>query len=421
MKKKVPAWLVLMVIASVAGLFLSTTYAITAPIIKVRALAEADVDRYAIFQNATSFRAMKLPDDAPVMNCYEALSQDTVIGHIAQISVTGYKGPIEIMLGLDSSNTVTGIRIGGASFAETAGLGARVKEPEFGAQFCGITIPANLGENIDGISGATISSGAVASGVNKIAKYINNLGKDPAEVDLYNNILSGETNYTELPVDNTVERAYQTDSSYIVYVTENGFHGEINTVVVLDKQGVVTRVAIDDVNFIETAGLGERVLEPTFLAQYIGKSGVIGVTPSGTEWSDGTSGATAQTDWTADAGNAPTAPAIVSASSCDDTKHKNDEDSEDDDQEDDDHKTNFDAASSATVEATASVTTTAGLPANAAGEVGSDATSSATTVVEVIEGADSMIDSVSGATISSTAVTKAVNAAIAFVRALLNA
>ena len=170
--KKFPAWIILMLIAAAAGLLLSATNGVTAPIIRASALAEAESVRAALFPDADSFRELSLSGGAPVDNCYEALRGKSVAGHVAQITVNGFGGPIEIMLGIDLSGAITGINVGGADFAETAGLGARTKEPAFTDQFRGDATPVALGTDVDAITAATISSKAVVDGVNAVAAYI---------------------------------------------------------------------------------------------------------------------------------------------------------------------------------------------------------------------------------------------------------
>ena len=71
------------------------------------------------------------------------------------------------MVGVDDGGSVTGVVI--LSHSETAGLGARADSPEFLGQYTGKsgTITVNDGDNaIDGLSGATITSKAVTTGVN---------------------------------------------------------------------------------------------------------------------------------------------------------------------------------------------------------------------------------------------------------------
>ena len=410
MKHKSAPWLILMTITAVAGLLLGITNTITAPIIEERTLAVANESRYVVFSDADDFRALELKENASVSDCYEALKDGTVVGHVGTVTVKGYGGEIEVRVGLDLNAVITGISVGGPNFSESAGLGARTRDPEFTDQFRGVQAPVTLGQNVDAISGATISSGAVVSGVNKIVKYVANLNQDASETDLYHNILSGT--YTELPHDDTIEQAYQVEAGYAVFTVAKGFHGDIHVMTLLDENGVVKRVSIDETDFVETAGLGERVLEGDFLKQYEGKSGVIGVNPSAygvgdtvsaaTEDSDGESGATGE----AEKGTALTTETDGESGATGEAEKGTA------------LATESDGESGATGEAergTAPATESDG-ESGATGEA--DAESSASVKVESIEGAEATIDGVSGATISSTAVTKAVNAAIAFVRSL---
>lgn len=174
--KKLPAWAILTLIAAVAALLLGATNGVTSPIIQEGAIAQAEATRTSLFASADSFSPMDLPEGSKLDNCYEAISGGNVVGHVAQITVNGFGGPIEIMVGMDEAGMITGLSVGGANFAETAGLGARAKEPKFTDQFAGVTAPAELGKDIDAITGATISSSAVVNGVNEIAAYIETLG-----------------------------------------------------------------------------------------------------------------------------------------------------------------------------------------------------------------------------------------------------
>ncbi len=390
-KKTLPAWLILTVVTAAAGLLLGVTEALTTPVITQNAQAAADISRFAVFPEADSFEALALEENAPITDCYSALRGGEALGHVGSVTVKGYGGEIEVIAGVSLNGTVTGVSVGGANFSETAGLGARVKEPEFTAQFTGVSLPVALGDNVDAVTGASISSGAVVSAVNKIAAYISNIGKDISETDPYRYIMSMEMEYEALSHDGTVDAAYRTKDGYVVLASEQGYHGPIHVAVAFDAAGAITKVAIDQSEFSETAGLGERVLEGWFLAQFNGRNGVIGVQPG--EKGDATSAATGQAG--ADATSEATGQAEADATSA--------------------------ATGQAGTDATSEATGQAGTDATSAatGQAGADATSEATTVVEVIEGADSVIDGVSGATISSTAVTKAVNAAVAFVQSLL--
>ena len=98
------------------------------------------------------------------------------LGYVALALGKGYSSTIRTMVGVDSTGTITGIKV--ASQQETPGLGTKVEErrrgqdePWFQSQFKGkgesdLQLARGGGPNgIEAITGATISSRAVASSV----------------------------------------------------------------------------------------------------------------------------------------------------------------------------------------------------------------------------------------------------------------
>lgn len=96
----------------------------------------------------------------------------------ANASVIGYGGPVLVRLTLDESGVITGLDVGGARFSETEGVGGRVREEAFVQPFIGKKPPLNLNEDIDAISGATISSQAVVDAVNEAAAFLQETPSD---------------------------------------------------------------------------------------------------------------------------------------------------------------------------------------------------------------------------------------------------
>ena len=83
----------------------------------------------------------------------------------------GYKGEVGILVGIDvAAGRLVGMRV--TKHHETPGLGARAEEAEFYNQFDGLALDktVEVGGPIDAISGATITSTAVCSGVTMALK-----------------------------------------------------------------------------------------------------------------------------------------------------------------------------------------------------------------------------------------------------------
>ena len=90
----------------------------------------------------------------------------------------GFDGEITMMVGI-SQGKVTGISV--ISHTETPGLGAvaaaqNAKGEAFRGQFVGQEGTLAVGDQIDAMSGATITSNAVVTGVNAALSYVANLG-----------------------------------------------------------------------------------------------------------------------------------------------------------------------------------------------------------------------------------------------------
>ncbi len=102
---------------------------------------------------------------------YAIYSDGTGIGYVFLAVGKGYGGDIKILIGLEDETTIKGITI--ISQSETPGLGSRIAESSFASKFAGLNIGdvalKQDGGEIDGITGATISSGAVVDAVRTTA------------------------------------------------------------------------------------------------------------------------------------------------------------------------------------------------------------------------------------------------------------
>ena len=172
MKKQLPAWAALAIIALIAGLLLGLTNELTAKRIDEQTLLAADAARKGVLRAAQAFVEETVTPGASVTSCYRGEANGAVVGYTAQVIVKGYGGDIEVTVGVDQTKAITGINVGGSSFAETAGLGAKTKEDAFTGQYAGKGVPVVLNKDVDAVSAATISSRAVNDGVNEAASYI---------------------------------------------------------------------------------------------------------------------------------------------------------------------------------------------------------------------------------------------------------
>ena len=129
--------------------------------------------------------AVVLPDAGNLEKV--ALSGDTGIvsevytdgaSYAVKVLPGGFDGEITMMVGI-ADGKITGISV--ISHTETPGLGAvaaaqNAKGEAFRGQFVGQSGELAVGDQIDAMSGATITSNAVVTGVNAALSYVANMG-----------------------------------------------------------------------------------------------------------------------------------------------------------------------------------------------------------------------------------------------------
>lgn len=102
---------------------------------------------------------------------YTIYSDQVRIGYAFVAAGKGYGGAINILVGLEDEGTIRGITV--IAHGETPGLGAKITESFFTDRFVGVAIDdvalRRDGGQIDAITGATISSRAVADAVRTAA------------------------------------------------------------------------------------------------------------------------------------------------------------------------------------------------------------------------------------------------------------
>lgn len=192
MKKIIKNTLILTVITLIAGLALGVVYEITkAPIAQVQAeekqeacqqvFPEADEFELQDVDGAAAKQAVKdMGTNATIDEVYFAKMGGSEVGYvITATDKDGYGGNIQITVGIMKDGTVNGISI--LDISETAGLGMRATEPEFYGQFrdkktdkFAVNKDGQEGEQIDALSGATITSRAVTGAVNTALGYYQN-------------------------------------------------------------------------------------------------------------------------------------------------------------------------------------------------------------------------------------------------------
>ena len=189
--------IILTLITLIAGGVLGLVYEITKdPIAKQQELAKQEAYK-AVFEDADTFEVCVEAEDADLAaylagEGFEAQTVNEImeakdasgetLGYAINLTTSeGYGGDITFSMGVQADGTLNGISI--LTISETAGLGMNATKDEFKGQFkekqadaFEVTKTGASKENeINAISGATITSNAVTQGVNcgqKAFEYI---------------------------------------------------------------------------------------------------------------------------------------------------------------------------------------------------------------------------------------------------------
>ncbi len=167
----------LFAIGVIAAALLGIVYAVTAEPIAAQKILKEQNGMAAVLPLADSFETVEEDADGIVGKVSRGLSGGADCGYVLSVYPSGFGGTVSIMVGFDSENTVTGVRI--LSMAETPGLGANAKNPEFYEQYTGraslplaVSKAAKAENEIQAITSATITSTAVTDGVNAAYDWV---------------------------------------------------------------------------------------------------------------------------------------------------------------------------------------------------------------------------------------------------------
>lgn len=180
--------IILFTITFVATLLLTLCNYLTKDRIAILEKQNSENAMREVIQDA-EFRVISLNDDFlnkyssySEIEAYRAVKDGKFAGYCIKVQPTGYIGKINMIVGINPDLSYSGIKI--VSMSETPGLGAKTGEASFYKQFSEgkkgtLSVVKNASspkENeINAVSGATISSKAVTDGANcalEIAKEL---------------------------------------------------------------------------------------------------------------------------------------------------------------------------------------------------------------------------------------------------------
>ena len=152
-----------------------------------------------------------------------------IMSAISNTKVVAFGGAeITVMAMMNDDGVITYLTVDASS--QTPGFGQKCAEEAFTSQFVGKSAPFTLGDGIDAVASATITSQAVVDAVNSL---------------------------------------YAMKTAGVKTAKAFGFDGAEITVYVTDENGVITSLTVDAST--QTAGLGQNCANEDFTVQFLGK------------------------------------------------------------------------------------------------------------------------------------------------------
>ena len=214
----------------------------------IDAVASATITSQAVVDAVNSLYAAAEPVEEPTEAPAATEEPAVQTAEVKTATAAGYDGNEITVQVTDENGVITSLTVDAST--QTAGLGQKCAEEAFTSQFVGKSAPLTLGEGIDAVASATITSQAVVDAVNSLYA-----AAEPVEEP------------TEAPAA-TEEPAVQT--AEVKTATAAGYDGNEITVQVTDENGVITSLTVDAST--QTPGLGQKCAEEAFTSQFIGKS-----------------------------------------------------------------------------------------------------------------------------------------------------
>lgn len=270
---------VLVVICILSSAALAGANYITAPIIKEQQSAAANAAFLAVLPEADNFDEVT---DFATSGVSKVLKAQNGAGWVIQAAAKGFGGDVPVVVGFNTDGSIVKVQF--MENGETAGFGQKLVDGsddgiKFAAQFEGKSGAQKIGETVDGITGATVSSKAAVAAINTAVNCFGEVALGQAAV-VEEEVpeLTAETAPEYLagaPVEvidtpEGLKAAYKGGDVTVLAAEEMGWeYGTPMTVMVaFDGTGAIKSIWVDV--SAQTAGIGDQANGSEYLGQYTG-------------------------------------------------------------------------------------------------------------------------------------------------------
>jgi len=175
--------LTLAIICAIAAAALAAVNQMTQKAIAINSQKELTESLKIIYPQAERFEQIGITGTTPesptenkeftLLDLYQAFQRNETIGYVFKVESRGYGGQIVFLIAVSTqNNTMIGMKV--LEHQETPGLGSEITSPHFQNQFKGKSLSDRfeINQDIQAISGATISSRAVIRACQGVVTYL---------------------------------------------------------------------------------------------------------------------------------------------------------------------------------------------------------------------------------------------------------
>ena len=285
MKENIKLGFILLMITAIAGIALGLANATTKDAIAKNSMISVE-ELASLLPGAESVEVYEQFEEGKIVEVMEAFKGNETVGYIVQVASPGFHGNIEMLVGINSEGVETGIKI--LSHGETPGVGSKVENPDFQERFKNrpteeefklVKTESSSDYEIQGITGATISSTAVITGVNEAVSYYKSaiLGEEIVEEQPGINLDKLNLSGGELVLVDSLDKELAKEvnevkingavGAYIIATEVKGAYSQITVATAIDVNND-TILGIQVLEQGETPGLGDKVCEDDFTTRF---------------------------------------------------------------------------------------------------------------------------------------------------------
>lgn len=178
MKSNIKLGAILLLITSIAGFLLGFANDLTRDAIIENSKVSKE-DLKLILPVATSIKEAGVEASEEVSEVYEAYNDgNEKVGYVFKLTTKGFHGPVDLVVAIDRNDKVSGMKV--LAHSETPGLGAKITEEKFTSKITNLPTEEDIeivktaptkDNQVEGISGASVSSKAVGTAINDVIRF----------------------------------------------------------------------------------------------------------------------------------------------------------------------------------------------------------------------------------------------------------